>query len=272
MKKILPILFVPVVVLSAGAQTNTAATRADTPLQYIRLAADDAAHVFSAPARWDSDDWLAAGGCVALVGGAALLDDPVSNYVHNHPNKSRDRIAKDIAPFGAEYSFAVLGTFFAAGEIAGSTNAVAVAGDGLISSVLAGGVITPALKFACGRNRPKARKGAADFSPFSGKASFPSGHATQAFAVGATIAEHYDSLWVQIPAYAIPTLVGLSRIQREAHFPSDVVAGAIIGTSVARCVANHNRPAWGNISFAPVLGDDFIGLAAVFDFPTVGKK
>jgi undecaprenyl-diphosphatase len=56
--------------------------------------------------------------------------------------------------------------------------------------------------------------------------SFPSGHATSAFAAAGMLAED-DVLW---PAYyALAVVVASSRVYVKVHHPSDVVAGAAIG-------------------------------------------
>jgi len=57
--------------------------------------------------------------------------------------------------------------------------------------------------------------------------SFPSGHTTTAFTV-AIIIGHFSSLLWPL-ALLLATLVGLSRLALGAHFPSDVMAGMILG-------------------------------------------
>jgi membrane-associated phospholipid phosphatase len=65
-------------------------------------------------------------------------------------------------------------------------------------------------------------------------ASFPSGHTVNVFAVlvalGAIFPQARGLLWI----YAI--LIGLSRVVIWAHYPSDVIAGAIVGTAGALLV------------------------------------
>jgi membrane-associated phospholipid phosphatase len=58
--------------------------------------------------------------------------------------------------------------------------------------------------------------------------SFPSGHTTTAFAFASVVGAEHGLSW-GIPAYAIATLVGVSRVNDNAHYPHDVVAGATIG-------------------------------------------
>jgi len=67
-------------------------------------------------------------------------------------------------------------------------------------------------------------------------ASFPSGHATTAFAalvaIGAIFPQARALMWI----YAV--LIGFSRVIITAHHPSDVIAGAIVGAGGAYLVCN----------------------------------
>ncbi|MBC7537685.1 MAG: phosphatase PAP2 family protein [Bacteriovorax sp.] len=62
-------------------------------------------------------------------------------------------------------------------------------------------------------------------SPFS----FPSGHATTAFAFSSVVMMEHSLPW-GIAANAMATFVGFSRINDNAHYLQDVIAGATIGT------------------------------------------
>ena len=67
----------------------------------------------------------------------------------------------------------------------------------------------------------------------SDRRSFPSGHATYAFA-GATMLRHeYGRLspWVTIGGYGIATLVAIDRVRQDRHYLHDVCAGAAIGVA-----------------------------------------
>ena len=227
----------------------------------------EAGDVFTAPARWDQTDWLKFGGATAAVAGTALLlDRPIRDAARRNHGSGMEHFANNFQGFGAEYSFAVLGAFYAGGFAWHNDRAKVVAEDGLAASLFSGG-ITFVLKEAVGRNRPRTHRGVFHFSPFSGNASFPSGHATQAFAVASVIAAHYgDNPWIDTAAYGVATLVGVARINHDAHFASDVLAGALIGTTVGRLVARDRVLAQRNISFSPLVGPHFAGFSVGLTF------
>jgi len=64
-----------------------------------------------------------------------------------------------------------------------------------------------------------------------GIGSFPSGHEIAAFSVATVFADRYPKYkWV---AYGLAVLVGFSRVSLQAHHPSDVFAGAVLGYAVS---------------------------------------
>ncbi len=63
--------------------------------------------------------------------------------------------------------------------------------------------------------------------------SMPSGHTTAAFAIATALTFRYPKPYVYIPAYAWAAFVGYGRIYLGLHYPSDVLAGAVLGTASA---------------------------------------
>jgi hypothetical protein len=164
-------------------------------LEFPKLLLRDTWYILTSPVHWDAHDWLTFSVAALGVGAVAFLDHPIQTQVQRNYNNSTNNIAQDIRCFGGVCSFAALGLFYAGGALLHDEEAKAVAIDGAAASLVASGIITPTLQWAVGRSRPNANQGTHHFTPFSNSdASFPSGEATQAFAVASVIAAHYDSL------------------------------------------------------------------------------
>jgi membrane-associated phospholipid phosphatase len=216
------------------------ATRAKLARCFPFLLLHDTGSVFGAPARWGKKPWgLVAAGVVG-VGALTLVDDDLRTAVLRSHGGIQDTAAKIFEPFGSWAAFATLGGFYVGGLATHDDKARGVALDGLVASLIAGGLITPVLKEIAGRSRPKAGEGPHRFEPFRGGPSFPSGHATEAFAVASVIATEYPARWVQAACYVPASLVLFARMRHDAHWASDVTAGALIGYGVGHTVARLN--------------------------------
>ncbi|MEO6719050.1 MAG: phosphatase PAP2 family protein [Ferruginibacter sp.] len=90
--------------------------------------------------------------------------------------------------------------------------------------------VTDGLKVVFNRTRP-ADKYPNDIYPssVSNGHSFPSGHTSLAFATATSLTLTYKKWYVAVPAYLWAGCVGYSRMYLGKHFPSDVVAGALVG-------------------------------------------
>lgn len=245
----------------------------DRPAHLPSLVWGDAKSVLGAPLKWEKEDWSRfAVAALAVAGTAVLLDRPLHDAVLRNEHDSWKRASRNLERFGSNYAIAVTGGFYLAGWIGGHEETRATGADAISASVITGLLMVPAMKFAAGRARPFQDKGTFTFKPLGGNASFPSGHTTEAFTVASVIAAHYPDTWVQITAYGFASLAGLSRIEQNAHWASDVVAGALIGTTVGRAVAHLNQRQGAKqhsrmkLVVAPDLRPRFQGIQVGFQF------
>lgn len=118
-----------------------------------------------------------------------------------------------------------------------------------LEAITASSAVTLAIKSIAGRARPdQSPMNARDFEPGRGFGdrsefqSYPSGHATAAFAFAAAVDAELDRIAPDHPAWIVPllytaaTATAASRVYRDRHWTSDVVLGATIGFVGGRAV------------------------------------
>jgi membrane-associated phospholipid phosphatase len=182
---------------------------------------------FTAPLRWDSQDWLLFGGTLAAVAAAHQFDGRVRDHFAGSsplldgkdPHSTRDALP--------------------AAALVGGTLALAWAVDSpegrneayrMLEAAVLSGVTTEVAKFAAGRKRPNETSKVDDWR--AGGSSFPSLHVTAAFAIGTVFAESGpdDYRWSRrLVGYGIASFTAYERLHGNAHWLSDVVAGSAIG-------------------------------------------
>jgi len=134
---------------------------------------------------------------------------------------------------------------------------IAVLGLGLIqkdSSLKSNGIImvealfvnaftTTALKLAFKRDRPFVTYPYLDKQADAGSYSFPSGHTSSAFALATSMSLAFPKWYVVAPVFLYASAAGYSRMHLGVHYPSDVLAGAIVGTGSA-LLSNYLQQRW----------------------------
>lgn len=102
------------------------------------------------------------------------------------------------------------------------------------TSVVETFAITYGMKYLINRKRPydqypeKVYAYSHESSP-----SFPSGHTATAFALATSLCVKYPKWYIIAPTAAWACSVGISRMNEGVHYPSDVIAGAVIGAGCA---------------------------------------
>jgi membrane-associated phospholipid phosphatase len=167
-----------------------------------------------------------------LLVGAAVFDGQLHRFAVSHQTRALDRAANLVDPLGrARYILPALAGSYALTKLT-RHDRVAAAVLRIAAGYLAADAVGGALKPGIGRRRPGAG-GAWTFKPF-GPAdgrwrAFPSAHMVHATALAAGVAAEVRRPWVTAVGVGAAAIVGAQRVYTGAHWPSDVVAGGIIG-------------------------------------------
>jgi membrane-associated phospholipid phosphatase len=188
---------------------------------------EDTKLYFTAPARWDSHDWLLFGGTIAAIGASHELDGKVrDHFAGKSPvldGKDTNSL-RDAAP-AAALVVGTLGLGFVFDNASGRNEAYRMLEAGALS-----GVTSTVLKYAAGRARPNESLRVDDWR--AGGSSFPSLHVTAAFAIGTVFAESGsdDFRWTRrLLGYGVASATAYARLHGNIHWFSDVVAGSAVG-------------------------------------------
>jgi PAP2 superfamily len=205
-----------------------------------RRYASDSVALVKAPADWNKTEWERMGGCALIVGGLMFFDKDVDRAAQKQRSHFTDRLSGVTAALGDQYGFHVSGALLIAGAVFNHENMRESGRDAIEAGVLAYVVDTLVIKRAVGRERPFESNGRTVFVPGSSHDSFPSGHATEAFAVASVISARSKSWIIPVIAYSAATIVAIDRVNTRDHFASDVLAGAFLGSAVGHFIVNRH--------------------------------
>ena len=106
--------------------------------------------------------------------------------------------------------------------------ALYVAGGFVVSSI-----VTQSMKRIIQRDRPFVTYPFIVKRDVGGSYSFPSGHTSAAFCTATSLSLIFPKWYVIVPSYLYAATVGYSRMYQGVHYPSDVIAGAVVGAGSA---------------------------------------
>ena len=247
---------------SAGGQQNNtteAAYNQKTKITfktYFILLGSDLKQDFTKPFHMVRKDWGKLGVFTLATVALTFADKPVQRqalkFRVGHTNALK--VSKFITNSGGIYEFYTLAALGAYGYIfknekVRTTTLLAT------QAYITGAVIESVLKYLSGRTRPsyygdgveaKPRflgpfgNTSRDYNGSRSNSSFPSGHATVAFAAATVFAMEYkNTVWVPIFSYTAASLISLSRITENKHWTTDIFVGAVLGYLSGRQIVNN---------------------------------
>lgn len=126
-------------------------------------------------------------------------------------------------------------------------------GSDLLRAQAINGIVTAGIKGTVNRTRP-------DGSAYS----YPSGHTSSAFTSAGVIYYDLGPKW-GIPAFVVASYIGLSRLQENKHYVSDIIAGAALGTYIAFKIT-HRDDEKNGFAVKPVIINEAPGAKLTLRF------
>ena len=228
-----------------------------TPATYFILLGSDFKQQFMAPFATSKKGWGKVCVFTALVGALSFADEPIqkttTKYINSHNTAAN--ISNVITNTGGIYeavTLGILGTYGFAFHNEKIKTTTLLASQSYITS--AGLVYV--IKNLTGRQRPSYynpdrveteptfkgpfAKAGRDIYGKKVNSSFPSGHATAAFAAATVYAMEYrDKPLIKYLSYGAASLIAASRITENKHWITDVVVGSMLGHLCGRQVVNN---------------------------------
>lgn len=252
------------------SQQDSLSEKVSFDKKYVVSYWHDTKKAVTEPGRWRGKQWGTVAGIVGAWTITYVYDEEIQNFFQRNRTQTTDDISKYlIEPWGSGlYSLPLLGVIYLTGLKNNHHRNVALTG---LKAFLISGVAAVITKHLFHRHRPTDNEPSNAYLwegpyPFTmDYTSFPSGHTTTAFAVASVLAYGYrDKIWVGITSYSIAALVGLSRLNDNKHWATDVIAGAALGTFVGLTLSKINFDGNKNIKISPTAFNGGYGVRIVY--------
>ncbi len=206
--------------------------------KYFKGLFSDSGYALTSPWRWNNSDWATASLVAGVTGVFFMVDDEIKSEFQDNRSSTTNDMSDLFEPFGnGTYSFPALVGLYLYGRF-GENEKMERTALLAAESFLVTGLFTTVIKVSIGRHRPSKRNNSSTYDgPNTSNKSFPSGHTSTAFAIATVVANEYEEVPLVAPiSYGIATLTGLSRINDNQHWASDVFFGAALGYFTAKTI------------------------------------
>lgn len=154
---------------------------------------------------------------------------PINRHETNFKNKYLELCASSVTALSIAVPAGIAIGGFITHDNKLKKDALYMAGGYVVSAL-----ITTGIKHAANRKRPfETYDYIVKRDDESGGLSFPSGHTSAAFCLATGLSLRYHKWYVIVPAFVYAGSVGWARMYQGVHYPSDVLAGAIVGAGSA---------------------------------------
>ncbi len=223
--------------------------------QYFKSYITDTKDIVISPIKWKPKQWIGFAGFTGLSYVMYTQDLKIRDFVQENRTETTDKLSKNISePIGSGLytmsGIALLGLHGLAFDNNRNFNTAMLG----VKTYLVTALIVSVPKLLINRHRPYHDE-IPNPSIFEGPSisffenppkniflSYPSNHTTSVFAIATIIASEYnDKVFIPITVYIIASLSGLSRINDDIHWASDVLGGAAFGFTMGKLLYNNSK-------------------------------
>lgn len=257
--------------LNVNAQNDLSSTQPCYRLngKYIGSYFGDSWEIIKSPVSWEGNDWLKAGIFAGSWFALYTQDKPIQEFFQRNRSPLSSNASKyffDPLGYGL-YTLPVFGGLYLYGAFADQPETLHFALTGVKVFVISG-VFAEAIKHFSHRHRPYQDQppdpGNWD-GPFSllKYDAFPSGHTITAFASAAFFTNYFpEKKWVGWLSYSLATGVGLSRLNDNKHWATDVLAGAVLGHYIGKFLSGG--PCREKAVDLTVIANNYGGISLIY--------
>jgi membrane-associated phospholipid phosphatase len=160
------------------------------------------------------------------------LDIRILRQINEHRNTHLDgtftTITNSVSPISLAAPILIFGTGLIEKDQELKQEGLLIGASFLVTTIFA-----TTLKHAVNRARPFETYPDIQKMAAGGSSSFPSGHTSDAFSTATSLSLAFPKWYVIAPSYIYASAVGYSRMHLGVHYPSDVLAGALVGAGSA---------------------------------------
>lgn len=222
--------------VSAAELKNSVETSSPPVKQFL----SDFRELTLSPLHWEKKQWLTA----SLVLGTTVMlynnDAKLFALVQEQRNEAWDLVSTVVQPLGnGLYLLPSLAGLYLYGCSAGEEKITESAGL-CLESYLVSSSFVYILKMTAHRHRPNTGD---PYYTWDGPGlslknlSFPSGHSAGVFSIASVLATIYqENKYIPVLVYGLAGATALSRVYDQAHWPSDVFFGSMLGYLTGKAV------------------------------------
>lgn len=170
--------------------------------------------------------------CLPVSLSAQNIDISILRSINSSQTQSSDNFFRFVSDSEIYIAFGIPAGMTTAGLIKHNNELLRNACVTLTAAAITSGIST-ALKYSINRARPFVTYPDITKKSSGGSPSFPSGHTSNAFAAATSFSLAYPKWYIIVPTYTWAGTVAYSRMDLGVHYPSDVLAGALVGAGSA---------------------------------------